>query len=263
MSETLGQGSVLVDRRGGQMTVTLNRPEKKNAANEEMWRTLVELFSGLRHDREVRAVVVTGAGGDFCSGADLSDPRTLVETIPLARMRLVGDATLAVARLPQPTIAKVRGVAAGAGLSLALACDLVVAAKDARLSEIFAKRGLALDGGSSWLLPRRVGMTKAKELAFFAEMISGEEAEAIGLVNRAVDPNQLDSFVDDWASRLAQGAPIALSLTKALLASSPTTSLEEALEAEAHAQSVALASQDASEAMKAWMEKREARFEGR
>ncbi len=263
MSETTGQGVVLVDRQGGVVTVTLNRPEKKNAADEEMWRTLVELFSSLRHDKEVRVVVVTGAGGDFCSGADLSDPKRSLQTVPLARMRLVGDATLAVARLPQPTIAKVRGVAAGAGLSLALACDLVVVERTARLSEIFARRGLALDGGSSWLLPRRVGMTKAKELAFFAEMISGDEAAEMGLVNRAVEPEELDAFVNDWASRLAHGAPIALSLTKALLASSPSASLEEALEAEAHAQSVALASEDVSEAMKAWIEKREARFEGR
>ena len=132
-------------------------------------------------------------------------------------MRHVGDVALALHRLPQPTIAKVRGVAVGAGCNLALGCDLVVAGETARFSEIFAKRGLSVDFGGSWVLPRRVGLHRAKELAFFADIIEANEAERIGLVNRVVPDGELDAFVDDWATRLAAGPPIALALTKRLL----------------------------------------------
>ena len=148
-------------------------------------------------------MVLTGAGGAFCSGADLSDPEgpaTDPSRSGLARMRRLGDVALALHRISKPTIAKVDGVAVGAGLSLALGCDLCVCSETARLSMIFAKRGLSLDNGASWLLPRLVGLARAKEIALFGGMWSGKEAAEIGLVNRALPVEEIDIFVDGWAS---------------------------------------------------------------
>ena len=201
-----------VERADGVVTVTLNKPEKKNAVDPPMWTELARIWDEIaRNVDQDRAVVLTGAGGDFCSGADLWLPPGEQPPHQLTAMRNVSAAIQGLHDLPQPTIAKVPGVAAGAGMSLALGCDLVVAGQSARFSEIFAKRGLAVDGGSSWLLPRMIGLHKAKELAFFADIISAAEAAEFGIVNRVVPDDELDAFVDDWAARLAAGPPIALS----------------------------------------------------
>lgn len=252
-----------IDRSDRVVTITLNRPEKKNAVIPPMWQALGDVFDELLLDSSVRAVVLTGAGGDFCSGADLWAPPGEAPPHPLTAMRQVSRAIQGLHDLPQPTIAKVPGVAAGAGCSMALACDLIVASDRARFSEIFAKRGLALDGGSSWLLPRLVGLHKAKELAFFADILSATEAEQMGLVNRVVPHEELDAFVDDWASRLAAGPPIAYSLTKRMLNNSIHVTLAQALEDEARSQSVTLASADTRDAFAAFVEKREPDFQGR
>jgi 2-(1,2-epoxy-1,2-dihydrophenyl)acetyl-CoA isomerase len=164
--------------------------------------------------------------------------------------------------LSQPTIAKVRGVAAGVGMSIALGCDLVVASDTARFSEIFARRGLSLDGGSSWLLPRLIGLHKAKELALFADVIDAQDALAFGIVNRVVPDAELDGFVDDWAARLAAGPPVALALTKRMLNRSFEQSFEQALEDESRSQSVNFATKDTTEAMAAFIEKRDPTFRG-
>lgn len=255
--------SIIVDRSGAILTVTLNRPEKKNAVLAPMWDVLTTTFRSAAHDESVRAVVVTGAGGDFCSGADLWAPAGEERPHQLTAMRQVNAAIQALHDLPQPTIAKVPGVAAGAGCSLALACDLVVAADAARFTEIFAKRGLALDAGSSWLLPRSVGLHKAKELAFFGDIISAAEAERIGLVNRVVPGDELDSAVDEWAQRLAAGPPIALALTKSMLNNSANRTMSQALDDEARAQTITLASADTREAFAAFVDKRDPTFRGR
>src|SRR5205823_13427233 len=182
---------------------------------------------------------------------------------PLARLHWVADIALALHRIPKPVIAKVNGVAVGAGLNLALGCDLIVAADNARFSEIFARRGLTIDFGGSWLLPRLVGMHRAKELAFFADIISAKEAAEMGLVNRVVPSSQLDAFVADWAERLAAGPPLALSMTKRLLTNSFSMSMDEALEAEGLAQTVNSGTEDTPEAIRAFLEKREPKFKGR
>lgn len=259
--------TILVDRRdGGVVTVTLNRPERKNAGNPAMWRALRRALSEVADSSEDRVLVLTGAGDAFCTGADIADPAGVSgnpSNPHLVRMRLFGSALQALHDLPQPTIAKINGVAAGAGFSLALACDLTVASSTARLSEIFSKRGLSVDGGSSWLLPRLVGLHKAKEIAYFADILSAEEAAAYGLLNKVVAADQLDAFVDDWASRLAAGPPLALSMTKRLLNSGSLVTMSQALEDEAKAQTVNFYSADTAEAMRAFKEKREPRFEGR
>jgi 2-(1,2-epoxy-1,2-dihydrophenyl)acetyl-CoA isomerase len=254
--------TLIVERDDGIVTVTLNRPEKKNAANSVMWDELLATFGEIANREDDRVVVITGAGGAFCSGADLSDPAALNQH-GLTRMRHIGDVAIALHRLPQPTIAKVGGVAAGAGCNLALGCDLIVASDEARFSEIFSKRGLSIDFGASWLLPRLIGIHKAKELAFFADVISAQEAFDFGLVNRLVRAGDLDAFVADWAARLAAGPPLALSMTKTMLNNSLAVSFDQALEDEARAQSVNFSSADTGEAMAAFMQKREPKFQGR
>jgi 2-(1,2-epoxy-1,2-dihydrophenyl)acetyl-CoA isomerase len=255
--------SLRVDRSGGVVTITLDRPAKKNAINAAMWDELASVVGEIARRSADRVVVFTGAGGDFCSGADLSERSEGEGEHHLARLRRVGDLCLAIARLPQPTIAKVRGVAVGAGLNLALVCDLVVAADGSRFSEIFAKRGLSLDFGGSWILPRLIGMHRAKELALLAPIIGAAEAAEIGLVNRVVPDTELDAFVDGWVAELVAGPPIALAMTKRMLNNSFNVTLEEALDDEGVSQTVNLGTADNREAISAFLGKRAPRFEGR
>jgi 2-(1,2-epoxy-1,2-dihydrophenyl)acetyl-CoA isomerase len=253
-----------VTRADGIVTVTLDRPAKKNAFNGVMWDELLATFREIGSSSADRAVIITGAAGEFCSGADLSGGGGggQERQHQLAAMRHVGDVALALHRLPQPTIAKVRGVAVGAGCNLALGCDLVVAGENARFSEIFARRGLSIDFGGSWLLPRHVGLHKAKELVLLADIISAADAEQMGLVNRVLPDDQLDAFVDDWARRLAAGPPIALAMSKRLLDNSMNVTLEEALDDEGMAQTVNFGTKDTIEAVMAFVEKRTATFKG-
>jgi 2-(1,2-epoxy-1,2-dihydrophenyl)acetyl-CoA isomerase len=254
--------TIEVSRSEGVVTITMNRPEKKNAINAPMWDELLAAFREVNDTEGDRVLVLTGAGGEFCSGADLTaDTSSGVGT--LTSMRHVADVILSLHRMPKPTIAKVPGVAAGAGCNLALGCDLIVAGESARFSEIFAKRGLSLDGGGSWLLPRLIGLHKAKELAFFADVISSAEAERFGLVNHVVPDSDLDKFVDEWAARLTQLPPIALSMTKTLLNNALMTSMDQALEDESRAQSVNFGTKDTAEAMRAFVTKTTPTFTGR
>ncbi|MGH9064199.1 MAG: enoyl-CoA hydratase/isomerase family protein [Acidimicrobiales bacterium] len=254
--------TILVDRADGVVTVTLNRPEKKNAADAVMWAELLDVFEDVSRRAGDRVLVVTGAGGAFCSGADLSDV-TRGEGHALGRMRRIANVALALHRVPKPTLAKVRGVAVGAGANLALGCDLVIASEDARFCQIFARRGLTVDFGGSWLLPRLVGLRRAKELALLGDMVPAREAAEMGLVNRVVPAEDLDALADDWARRLADGPPLALSMTKSLLDHSFAVSMDQALEDEARTQSVNMATADTAEALRAFAERREPRFEGR
>jgi enoyl-CoA hydratase/carnithine racemase len=258
--------TLIVERKDGVVTVTMNRPERKNAANGKMLTELRATFEEVEDNPDDRVMVLTGAGGAFCSGADLSDPNgpaTDPSRSGLARMRRLGDVALALHHVSKPAIAKVDGVAVGAGLSLALGCDLIVCSDRARLSMIFSKRGLALDNGASWLLPRLVGLARAKEIALFGGMWSGEEAAAIGLVNRVLPLDQLDDFVDDWAVTLAAGPPLALSMTKTLLTASSMASMEQAVEDEARCQALNFSTRDTQEALLAFTEKREPVYIGR
>jgi len=227
-----------------------------------MWEELSDVVRALHSADDVRAVILTGAGGDFCSGADVSGEETRSRHM-LHSMRHIGDLCLSLQRLAQPTVAKVRGVAAGAGLNMALACDMVIAAEGARFSEIFARRGLVVDFGGSWLLPRLVGMHRAKELVLLADIIDAAEADRIGLVNRVVPEAELDDTVDSIAARLAAGPPIALAMSKRLLNNSFDVTLEQALDDEGLAQTVTFSTEDVAEAMGAFIDKRDPVFRGR
>ena len=259
---------VHLERDGAVATITINRPQVKNAVLAHMWGELRDAFREVGYDSTIRAVVLTGGGDDFCSGADVGGmgrdnaADDHVPDHPYIALNKVADACSALFNLPKPTVAKVRGVAAGAGANLALCCDLVVAADDARFSEIFARRGLSLDFGGSWILPRLVGLQKAKELAFFTEMIPADEAKEIGLVNKVVPAAELDNAVDEWTTKLVAGPPIALALSKSMLNRASEISLETALVDEARSQAVNLRSSDVREAGMAWIEKRDAEFTG-
>lgn len=246
----------------GVVELILNRPEKKNAINNQMWMELRKTLVALESDVTAKVLVITGAGGAFCSGADLSGGE-LVGGDGMARMREINDVALMLHRFSKPTIAKVTGIAAGAGCNMALGCDLIVASPQARFSEIFVKRGLSIDFGGSFLLPRLIGLHKAKELAFFGDILSAQEAFSMGLLNHLIDEDEIDSFVRDWALRLAQGPPIALSLIKSLLNDSFDSTMVGALDSEAKSQAINFKSLDTKEAITAFVEKRSPKFQGR
>jgi enoyl-CoA hydratase/carnithine racemase len=258
-------GEIRLDERDGIVTVTIDRPAMKNAISVAMFEQLRDHFRSITARQQARCVVLTGTR-DFAAGADLSragssDRRERSNT--LLSMRVIHDAVVALHEIPVPVVGKVRGVAVGAGMSLALACDLVVASDNARFAAIFARRGLSLDCGASWLLPRLVGIQKAKEIALLADMIGAADAKAMGLVNRVVPDDELDAEVAALAARLSRGPTLALSMTKRLLNNSLTASLSESLEAEAMAQAVNSSTDDTKEGMLAFLEKRDASFKGR
>ncbi len=254
-----------LERDGQVVTITLNRPEKLNAMSWAMFEEIGDAFERLATDDDVRCIVVTGAGKGFCSGADLTDPDNLVTSSfeMKDRMHTIHRIARAVMTCPKPTVARVTGVAAGAGCNLALGCDLVVASTEAAFAELFVKRGLVVDFGGSWALTRVLPLHRAKELALLGETISAHEANELGLLNRLCEPGEIDAVVKDVASRLAALPPRAVSLIKENLNRAPERSLEDTLEAESVAQSLVFASEDTREAVTAWVEKREPRFTGR
>ncbi len=196
-----GESALLCADLNGVRTLTLNRPQRKNAINRELWIALAEALTAAGKDRDVRAVVITGAGGAFCSGADISTPD---DSHPVHKLQRLTDVALALHELPKPTIAKVTGVAVGAGW------NLVAGTPESTFSQIFAKRGLSVDLGGSWLLPKIVGPQQAKRLTLLAETIDAAEAQALKLVTWVVSATEIDHFVTDIADRLAAGPTIAL-----------------------------------------------------
>ena len=211
-------------------------------------------------------LVVTGADGDFCSGADLADagfgPGAGVSA-NVAWMRRPAAAATALHRLAAPTIAAVDGVAAGAGMNLALGCDIVIATERARFTEIFVRRGLTLDFGGTWLLPHIVGRARALDLALTGRIVGAGEALDMGLVARVVAVDELEAAVSETAVDLAAGAPLAQRFIKTGIDRAPAMTFEQAIAYESQAQGVLLSSADAAEALEAFRAKRDPHFEGR
>jgi 2-(1,2-epoxy-1,2-dihydrophenyl)acetyl-CoA isomerase len=273
MGETDGEasaatGDLRVERDGGLVTFTFDRPERKNAVNAAIWNALDAALHDVENDPDVRALVVTGAGGNFSSGADLSGEGgggglTGRGVQPIVNeMRTVGRIISRLRHLPKPTIAAVDGVAVGVSLGIALSCDLVLATERARFMEVFVKRGLALDGGTSWSLPRLVGLRRAKQMAFFGDTVDGPTALEWGLVNELVAPEALAETAAEWGQRLATGPTVAISLIKTMMDEGMESSFDAALEGEARAQHIVYGTKDIREGMLAFAERREPRFTG-
>lgn len=244
--------------------IVLNRPERLNAIPAEGWSDLATMFADFENSDQ-RVLVLTGAGPAFCSGADL-DPEASSDLGVVAghrRMKSVAAAATALRDVSKPTVAAVNGVAVGAGMNLALGCDLVLAGEAARFSEIFVKRGLSIDFGGSWLLPRLVGLQRAKELALTGRMVGAEEARAIGLCLEVVADEQLLIRADQLAQALVAAAPIGQMFTKQMIDRSFEMSFEDAVSWEGQSQSICFTTADFTEGKTAFAEKRSPNFEGR
>ncbi len=244
-------------------TITLDRPEALNAFDRTLKTDLLNAIKQTERDREVRVVILTGAGRAFCAGQDLRE-RT-GEGVPSLAVELrerYNPLILAMRRLEKPIIGAINGVAAGAGASLAFACDLRIAAEGASFIVAFGRIGLVPDSGASWFLPRLVGAARAAELAFTTDPLGAAEAERLGLVNKVVAPQALMEEARSLAARLASAAPLALGLTKRALNRSAEVDLEEALAYEASLQGIAGRSGDHAEGVRAFIEKRPPRFTG-
>jgi 2-(1,2-epoxy-1,2-dihydrophenyl)acetyl-CoA isomerase len=260
----MAEPTVLVEQADAIATLTLNRPEARNALDLAMREELEAALRALDGDAGVRVLVVRGAGAHFCAGGDVKfmQARRMTAAEGEQRVEAMNRAILALARFRTPTIAMVDGYAVGAGCNLALACDLVVASDRARFGEVFARLGLVPDGGGTWLLPRRVGLARAKELVFTAEPIPAAEAERIGLVNRVVPAAELAAQTVALARRIADGPPRALAMAKSLLTRGLGMDLETSLSWEALVQGMMIESEDHREGLAAFFEKRSPRFTG-
>ncbi|UUU40664.1 enoyl-CoA hydratase/isomerase family protein [Streptomyces sp. NBC_00162] len=247
--------------------ITLNRPEAMNAVTWDQRERIIALLADASADPGVRAVVVTATGKGFCAGADLRGAPASAERVAgdVARMIRLGAQRLITAVLDceKPVIAAVNGTAAGIGAHLALACDLVIAAEEARFIEVFVRRGLVPDGGGAYLLPRLIGPQKAKELIFFGDAVPAAGAERLGLVNKVVPGGELEAAAREWAERLAQGPTRALALAKQLVNASLDGDRAAALAAEATAQEINMGTADANEGVASFVERRTPKYLGR
>lgn len=249
---------VLIDLdERGIATLTLNREKRKNGITANLVEEMITALDQLSANSQCRVVVVTGAGSAFCSGMDLGEPIVPDE---VTFMNRVGRLCQSVHEFPMPVIAKVRGAAMGFGANLALCADLILADDTAVFGEIFTERGLSIDGGGSWTLPRSVGLHRAKEIMLMAARLSGPEAADIGLINRCVGADALDGIVADWAGRLSDGPRRALSVVKKQINAGYGRSFGDVVDAEAAAQALAFRSREAREGAKAFFEKRQPDF---
>ncbi|SFG10194.1 2-(1,2-epoxy-1,2-dihydrophenyl)acetyl-CoA isomerase [Palleronia marisminoris] len=251
--------------RSGVLLVTLNRPDKLNAFNDEMHGALRTALENARDDAGIRAILITGAGRGFCGGQDLGDRDPskgradlghTIETFYNPLLRLMRS-------IEKPIICAVNGVAAGAGANIAFACDIVLAARSAKFVEAFAKLGLVPDSGGTWWLPRILGEPRAKALALTGEPVPAEQAADWGLIWRAVDDEALQDEATELAEKLAAGPTLGLGLTKRLIQEAATADLDTQLDAERDAQRQAGFSDDYAEGVAAFLQKRAPAFRGR
>jgi enoyl-CoA hydratase/carnithine racemase len=242
--------------------LTITNPDRRNAIPFDSWPDLAAAFRAFEAS-EARVLIVAGAGEDFCTGAELTSDLSLRQSVrAYDTMAEVCDAAAALHALTKPTVAAVDGYAVGAGLNLALGCDVVVATSRARFAEIFVRRGLTLDFGGTWLLPRLVGLARAKELALTGRIFDAADALEYGLIARVVDPGALHEVAREVALEMASGAPMAQRLIKAGLDAAHGMSFEAALAYEQRAQTVLFSTGDFAEGIAAFVERRAAEFEG-
>ncbi|HEY8935043.1 MAG TPA: enoyl-CoA hydratase-related protein [Cyclobacteriaceae bacterium] len=245
-------------------TVTLNRPDVYNALNDEITFELQDVLKRISKDDAIRVVVLTGEGKAFCSGQDLkSVPADQKRSFMDSLHKRYNPIIRAMRELPKPIISKLNGVAAGAGCSLALACDMIIASEEASLIEVFINIGLVPDSGSSYFLPRLVGMAKAFELCALGSKVKAKEAAELGLINRVVPADQLEQTVNELANQFANAPTRAIGLIKKMLNKSTMSSLDQMLDYEAYCQEIAGQTSDYKEGVKAFLEKRKPEFTGK
>lgn len=248
---------------GGVATLTLNRPEVYNALNDGITYEIQDALKLAAKDASVRVIVLTGSGKAFCSGQDLKaasgqEKRSFMQSLYKRYNPIIS----AMRAMPKPIICRLNGVAAGAGCSLALACDMIIASDEATLIEVFVNIGLVPDSGSSYFLPRLIGMAKAFELCSMGTKVKAAEALQLGLINKVVAADQLDAAVKEYSDYFSQAPTKAIGLIKRMLNKSTTATLEEMLEYEAYCQEIAGTSEDYKEGVSAFLEKRKAAFKG-
>ena len=257
--------TILVDVQDGVATITLNRPKKLNAFNDQMIGETTAVFKQASRDKEIRCVVLTGNGRAFSSGQDLSDVTARGDAFSIGDHLRHGYHKLIkqMVQLEKPIIGAINGIAAGAACGIALATDIRIAADNASFMLAFSKIGLVPDSGTNWLLPRLIGQARAYEMAITADQIPAETALSWGLVNRVVPAGQLMENAAAWAGSLASGPTLAFGLTKRAMNQAWETDLFGALEYEAHLQEIAGRSHDNKEGVMAFLEKRPAKFTGK
>lgn len=252
-------GPVLAHLDESVLTITLNRPERKNALDPHSWDQIFDVLRTAETDPAVRVLVITGAGDAFCAGADISAKPA---GHPITRVTRIARTAELLFHFPKPVIARVDGAAVGAGFNLALCADFVVATPRSKFSEIFVRRGLSVDFGGSWILPHLLGLQRAKQLVMLGEMLTAQEAHDWGLVTWLREENQIDDFVADLAARLAAGPPIAQTLNKFLVTEGMTSSFQSALASEVRAQAVNYGTGDAAAAREAFASRTTPSFTG-
>ncbi|MBI4298195.1 MAG: enoyl-CoA hydratase/isomerase family protein [Chloroflexi bacterium] len=259
--------AIKIERENNIATIILNRPDKLNAIDKEMNDELEHAITQLQEEG-IRALILTGAGRGFCSGADLTaGPMTEPENPTLEAVRRIrkplGWQTFLLHRFPRPTIAAVNGVAAGAGLSFALACDIRIASESARFSAIFVRRAIVADYGCTYLLPRIVGLSSALELMYTGDIIGAREAERIGLVSRVVPDTELMSTAKELAQKLANGPSLTQEMIKRLTYEGLQRTLLDQLQLEESGNNILQDTEDSKEGIRSFLEKREPVYWGR
>jgi len=257
--------TLLYTNTDGVCTITLNRPDVYNAFNEEMSAEMIDAIKKTTKEDSIRAVVITGAGRAFCSGQDLQDVKSAEGNRSLSDsvLRRYNPMILGIREMPKPVIARLNGVAAGAGASLAMACDIIVASESVVLIQAFANIGLVLDSGSSFFMPHLIGYNKAFEFCTLGSKVTAAEAHRLGIINKLVPAEELDAAVKEYADRYAAAAPKAMALIKKMLNKSLSSNLRDMLQYEAYSQEIAGMSDDYKEGVAAFLEKRKAVFKGK
>jgi enoyl-CoA hydratase/carnithine racemase len=253
---------VRIGEKNGVATITLHRPDVRNAINDQMRAELIAAFDDAGADNAVRAVILTGAGKGFCSGGDIGGMRARLDA-PAGEVAFNGwkrqqsthRGVAAIHGLSKPVIAAMNGAAFGLGLDMALACDFIIAARGAKMSMSFIKRGLVSDGGGMYFLPRRVGLAKAKELILTARVLEAEEALALGVVDGVASPETLLAEAQAWAEELSQGSPVAIALTKAILDRSFESSDEQVFALGREAQAICYTTTEHRRAVEEFLDK--------
>ncbi len=266
--------TIILEKKGNIATITLNRPERLNATTSQMHEELVNALTDVDEDDEMRVLVLTGAGRAFCAGADLgrrsegteerrTRPATGAEEIRRELARRTQEITRKLPKMQKPTIAMVNGVAAGGGCDIALACDLRVGSENARFVNAFIRIGLFPGGGGTWLYPRVMGLSRALQYLFTGDFIEAKEAERIGVLNLLVPADELEKETMSLARRIANGPPIAIRLTKLQVYEGLGMDFDTALQMAAACETITRSSEDNREGVLAYLEKRQAKFQGK